>query len=124
MEIAEAIRILGALADGEHPETKAPLESGSACALPQAQIALKRAIVALEAQQKYEESKKKRPSKDGKYWSRAEDEQVCDEVRQGMDFHQIAKKHDRSVPSIVARLVKLGKIGTQSAGKTAPPRVA
>jgi hypothetical protein len=88
------------------------------------QIALKRAIVALEAQHKSEEARKNRPMKAGKYWSRAEDEQVCEEVRQGMDFYQIAKKHDRSVPSIVARLVKLGKIGSRASAQTAPPKVA
>lgn len=129
MEISEAIRILGALADDKHPLTNEPLDAGSPCSQPEVQLALKRALVALEAQQKAEEAKKNRPVKAGKYWSRAEDEQVCEEVRQGMDFHQIAQKHERSVPSIVARLVKLGKIGTRanaqpSSGSTAPTKVA
>jgi hypothetical protein len=43
--------------------------------------------------------------------ARAEDEQVCEELRKGIDFHQIAKTHNRTIGSIVARLVKLGKIG-------------
>jgi hypothetical protein len=47
----------------------------------------------------------------GRSWSRAEDAQVCEELRRGIDFHQIAKTHNRTIGSIIARLVKLGEIG-------------
>ena len=40
----------------------------------------------------------------------AEDAQVCDEVRNEIDFHDIAKNHNPTVASIVARLVELGEI--------------
>jgi len=41
----------------------------------------------------------------------AEDQQVCKELRRGVDFHQIAKTHNRSIGSIAARLGRLGKMG-------------
>ena len=40
----------------------------------------------------------------------------------GIDVHQIAKTHNRSVSSIVARLVKLWKIGSKEAREAAPER--
>jgi len=57
-------------------------------------------------------------------WTRAEDAQVCEELRKGMDFREIAKAHDRTIPSIVARLVKLGKIVPKAARQGSPPRAA
>lgn len=51
----------------------------------------------------------------GRKWIHTEDAQVCEEGRSGTDFHEIAKTHNRSVGSIVARLVKLGKIAAPPA---------
>ena len=56
-------------------------------------------------------SKKAPPANAGKSWSRAEDQRVSEEPRRGIDFHQIAKTHNRTIGSIIARLLKLGKIG-------------
>jgi len=58
-----------------------------------------------------------KPTSAGKYWSHAEDEQVCQELRKGIDFQQIAKTHNRTVGSIVARLIKLGKITAGNSGQ-------
>jgi hypothetical protein len=69
-------------------------------------------------------NKRALPSKAGKSWSRAEDQQVCEELRRGIDFHQIAKTHNRSVGSIIARLVKLGKIGPDTPLDLFGPKVA
>ena len=66
----------------------------------------------------------KRPCNAFRTWTRAEDAQVCEELRKGMDFRDIAKAHDRTIPSIVARLVKLGKIAPQAARQGSPPRAA
>jgi hypothetical protein len=114
MEIEEALKIMRALANGANPETGEALEAGSICRQPQIVKALNRAIGALVAAQEREH---KRPMNAFRTWTRAEDAQVCDELRKGMDFQEIAKSHNRTVPSIVARLVKLGKIAPQ-----APPR--
>lgn len=121
MEIQEAIKVIRALADGVHPETREVLQGDSACRNPQAVMALNRALAALVTQQQRE---LKKPASAGKYWAHSEDEQVCDELRKGMDFNEIAKAHNRTVPSIVARLVKLGKITPAKSGSLFPPKVA
>jgi hypothetical protein len=72
--------------------------------------AFHRAVGALEYMEERERSRRTLPANAGKSWSRAEDEQVCEELRRGIDFHQIAKTHNRTVASIIARLVTLGKI--------------
>jgi hypothetical protein len=107
MEIQDAVTIMRALAAGVDPDGGAALEAGSLCRRPQVVKALNRALGALIQLQQREQS---RPVNAGRYWSREEDAQVCAEVRKGIDFHEIAKAHNRSVGSIVARLVKLGEI--------------
>ncbi len=107
MEIEAALTIVRALAGGVNPETREALEAESICRRPEVVKALNRALGALVQLQ---ERTRSRPANAGRYWSREEDAQVCAEVRQGIDFHEIAKSHNRSVPSIVARLVKLGEI--------------
>ena len=121
MEIQEAIKVIRALAEGVSPDTREPLKNDSACRNPQAVMALNRALAALVTQQ---ERELKKPASAGKYWSHSEDEQVCEELRKGMDFNEIAKTHGRTVPSIVARLVKLGKIAPEKSGSLFPPKVA
>ena len=121
MEVEEAIKIIRALADGVNPNTGAAVEEGSVCRLPQSVKALNRALAVLVA---HNERERRRPTNAGKPWTRAEDEQVCEEVRLGNDFTQIAKTHSRTVPSIVARLVKLGKITPENSGPLFPAKVA
>jgi hypothetical protein len=121
MEIEEAIKVIRALADGVHPETAETLKEDSVCRSPQAVKALNRALAALIGQQQRE---LRTPASAGKYWSHAEDEQVCEELRKGMDFKEIAKAHSRTIPSIVARLVKLGKISPDRPGPLFPTKAA
>ena len=114
MDISEALRVIRALANGTNPA------DGSPCAdpilkLPEVVIALNRAAGALEALAEREQAKLSGPANSFRYWSKGEDLQVCEELRDGLDFPQIAKKHNRSVPSIVARLIKLGKIAPKAA---------
>jgi DNA-binding NarL/FixJ family response regulator len=126
VETQEAIKFIRALADGLNPETGQSLPGDSVCRCAQAVKALNRAVAALTAQKEREQN---RPTNAGRYWSSAEDTQVCEEVRKGMDFKEIAKAHNRTVPAIVARLVKLGKIVPEKAapkksGPLFPPKVA
>lgn len=116
MELHEAIQVLRALAGGIDPENSQPVESGSILLRPQIVKALNRALSSLVHE---EERTKNKPANAGRYWSSEEDAKICDEVRQGIDFHQIAKTHNRTVGSIVARLVKLGKIAPQRRSKPA-----
>ena len=121
MQIEEAIQVIRALANGQNPETKQAVEENSVCRLPLAVKALNRALAALVAQQERERT---RPSNSGRSWSRAEDEQICEALRLGTDFREIAKTHNRSVAAILARLVKLGKITPGRADKPASNKVA
>jgi hypothetical protein len=120
MELEEAIRTIRALADGVNPETGEVLPENSVCRAAQSVKALNRALGALTAQH---EREKNRPQNAGKSWCRAEDEQVCEELRLGNDFAQIAKTHNRSVAAIVARLIKLGKIAPSKSSRVFPSHV-
>jgi hypothetical protein len=53
-----------------------------------------------------------------------EDEQVCEELRRGIDFHRIAKTHNRPIGSFIAPLVTLGKIGPNPLLDLFDPQVA
>lgn len=119
MEIQEAIKVIRALADGVNPETREVLQADSICRNPQAVMALNRALAALVTQQ---ERELKKPSSAGQYWSRAEDKQICEELRKGMDFEEIAKAHNRTVPSIIVRLVKLERLRRTSQVRSFPRR--
>ncbi len=116
MEIEQAIQILRALAGGLDPETSHPVEAGSILLRPLVVRTLNRALSSLVHEQERARSK---PPNAGRYWSAEEDAKVCEEVRQGIDFHEIARSHNRSVGSIVARLVKLGQIAPKRSPKEA-----
>ena len=121
MDIQEALKIVKALADGVNPETGEVMPADSIYQRPQTIRALQRAVAGLEyVEQRERERQRKLPLNAGKCWSRAEDAQICDELRRGIDFHVISKTHNRTVGSIVARLVKLGKIAAQ----VSPSKVA
>jgi hypothetical protein len=107
MDIPETLKIMRALANEKNRDTGFAWEETSICRQPQTVKALNRAITALVREQKREQRK---PTNPFRSWTRAEDAQVCEEVRNRIDFHDIAKNHNRTVPSNVARLVKLGKI--------------
>ena len=124
MEIQETLRIMRALADGINPETGDFLVADAVYQYPPVVRALNQAVGALEIMQERLRNKKASPAKAGKSWSRAEDQQVCEELRRGIDFHQIAKTHNRTIGSIIARLVKLGQIGPNTPLDMFGPKVA
>lgn len=124
MEIQESLRNIRALADGVNPETGEVLTGDAVYQYPSAVRALHQAIAALEFVEERERNKRTLPAKAGKSWTRAEDQQVCEELRRGIDFQQIAKTHNRSVGAIVARPVKLGKIGPGTPVDMFDPKVA
>jgi hypothetical protein len=124
MEIQEALRIMRALADGVNPGTGEALVADAVYQDAPVVRAFHRAVSALEYLQERERSRKTPPANAGKSWSRAEDQQVCEELRRGIDFHQIAKTHNRTIGSIVARLVKLGQMGPNTPLDMFDPKVA
>jgi hypothetical protein len=120
MEIQEALAVISKLADGVHPETGTVLPADNLYQHPQAVRAMHRAVGALEFQAERERAKKFLPQNAGKAWSHQEDAQICDEIRRGFSFEKIAQMHNRTNGSIVARLVRLGKISAgPQARKTA-----
>jgi hypothetical protein len=124
MGIQEALRIMRALADGVNPGTGEAFMADAVYQNAPVVRAFHRAVGALEYLQERERSRKTPPANTGKSWSRAEDQQVCEELRRGVDFYQIAKTHNRSIGSIVARLVKLGKMGPNTPLDMFDPKVA
>jgi hypothetical protein len=106
MDVPAALKIMRVLANGGKTDTGSALEETSICRRPQTARA-NRAASALVQEQKCEQ---RMPTNAFRSCTGAEDAQVCAEVRNGIDFHDIAKNHHRAVASIVARLVKLGKI--------------
>jgi hypothetical protein len=114
MEIQEALKIIKALADGVNPETGEVLAGDLVYRDPQNIRALHRAVGALEFLEERERDRRLLPKNAGKPWSSQEEAQICDELRSGTDFKQIARTHNRSVASIVARLIRLGKVPPRS----------
>jgi len=114
MEIQEALEVIRRLADGLHPENSETLGGDSIYRHPRAVRALNRAVEALEFQQQRERSRKSLPSNAGKPWSNEEDTRICEELRRGTNFQEIARTHNRTVGSIVARLIRLGRISANS----------
>jgi hypothetical protein len=114
MEIDEALEIVWKLANGLHIENGASLDTGSPFQHPQAVRALNRAVAALEFQHERERARHSLPANAGKPWSTPEDIQICDELRRGINFQEIARGHGRTVGSIVARLIRLGKISADA----------
>ncbi|MDP9159979.1 MAG: hypothetical protein M3O09_07080 [Acidobacteriota bacterium] len=120
MDTQAAIKIVLALADGLNPATGEALAADSVCLVAENIKALHRAVGALQGLEEREQSKRLLPGNAGKTWTHAEEQQVCDELRRGINFQEIAKAHNRTVVSIVARLVRLGKIAAEaSAAKAA-----
>lgn len=110
MEISEALEIMRKLANGQHPESGLVITNDSLLQHPQAIRALNRAVGALEFQLERERARRSLPANAGKAWSTHEDAQICDELRRGINFQEIARIHCRTAGSIVARLIRLGKI--------------
>jgi hypothetical protein len=121
MEFEEAIRIIRSLSNALDPETQQPLSADAVCRKPVCVKALNRAVGALIAEQKREQE---RPVGAGKYWSGAEDAKLCEELRTGSNFREIAKLHNRTEVAIVTRLMKLGKLTQPKAGKSGSGRAA
>ena len=111
MNIEETLNVMRALANGKDPESNQALEETNICRRPLTVKALNRAISSLVHEQQRE---KQKPTNAFRAWTGTEDAQVCEEIRQGVDFHEIARRHNRTLPSIIARLVKLGKIAPKS----------
>ena len=114
-----------ALADGVNPENGKLLTADVVYPYAPVVSALhNRAVGALEILKARERSGRTLPGSGIKSWSRAENAQRCEELRRGTDFRQIAKTYDQAMASIIARLMKLGKIGPDTPVDMSGPKVA
>ena len=111
MDTEEAIKIVRALASGQNPASGETLPADDICLSAESVKALNKALSALVQQDQWERN---RPPNAFRTWTRSEDVQVCEELRQGVALEEIAKLHHRTVPAILARLMKLGKISPVS----------
>ena len=124
MDIQEALDTVRKLADGLDPDSGKPCGSNSILRNPRVVIALHRATGALEAQAERELERQNQPPNAHRYWSKSEDQQLCAELRQGHDLRQIAKQHNRTVPSIAARLIKIGEVAPVKTSEPLFPNVS
>jgi hypothetical protein len=115
MEFAEALAVVRSLESGLDPDTHVPLARNTVCCQPRVVLAFHFAVTAMEELANNPRPRRLAPANGGKYWSRREDANVCDELRRGLSLSDIAKAHSRSVASVVARLVRLGRIGMSAA---------
>jgi len=92
MEIQEALRIMRALADGVNPGTGEALMGDAVYQNAPVVRAFHCAVGALEYLQERERSRKTPPANTGKSWSRAEDQQVCEEYAGELIFTRLRRR--------------------------------
>jgi hypothetical protein len=114
MEIQEALKIMRALADGLSPETGEVLSADLVYQYAPVVRAFHRAVGALEIMEERERSRRAPATNAGRSWSRAEcagfarscGEELISIRSQGLTIELLVR--------IVARLVRLGKIGPET----------
>ena len=109
MEIPQALEIVHKLANGQNPPTGTAVTGSCLLRHPKSMRALNRVGGGRGLKHK-RERRRPRPANAGKGWSAQEDQGVCDELRSGISFAEIARLHCRTPGSIVARLIQLRKI--------------
>lgn len=119
MELAQAIEIVKALADGLDPKSREPLVNESVYQDPDTARALYTAVSVLEETRRQEERKAQLPPNAGRPWDDTEDKKLCEEFHRGVSFDEIARVHARTRGAIISRLVKLGKVHPRPEEKVA-----
>ena len=112
MDIPEALQVLKHLAEGVDPSTGKSLDQNTIYGDPRFKHVVSIAISALEdaARRLGGEAFSSGPLE---RWSESEDEQLCAEFEQSMDWDVIAGRHGRTTGEIICRLMALGKIGLE-----------
>jgi hypothetical protein len=108
MDLADAVQIVTALADGRDPLTGLPLSADHLCQNPQVVRAL---CVVVERLKGFGQ----RPADGdlenaGKPWTQAEKEELVRAFEAGATIGQLARKHGRTRQAIQGRLFLLGKV--------------
>ena len=110
MEFADALRIVGALADGCDPLTRRPLPADHICQHPQVVRALCLVVQHLRAPSPNQVPAGKEPDNAGKPWTPSEEAELVQAFEAGAKLSQLARKHGRTRQAIQGRLYRLGKV--------------
>lgn len=114
MHLERATEILRLLADGYDPFTGETLPASSPYQNADTVRALFLALKALESQARKEARKERSPSQAGRAWAPDEEARLVAEFHNGATVPELARSHQRSRGSIVARLNKLGLVEVTS----------
>lgn len=110
MNIEEAFRIIGNLADGFDPSSGEPLSRESVFHRPEVVRALFVAVRIMEGASGKERRKRALPEHAGKPWSNEEQTELIAAFDRGVDLAELASKHGRTMFAVRSRLIRLGKI--------------
>jgi hypothetical protein len=110
MNEVQALQIVQALANGVDPESGEMYPSDSPYQKPDTVRALFFASKALERATEWEQRRKRLPVNAGKPWSDEEDTRLAAGFDAGRPTNELAREHQRTLASIQARLIKMGKI--------------
>lgn len=107
MDLARAVELLSAVAQGINPFTGEVLAENCVC--NQAEM-IRALYCVLNEVNPLLEKKKSQPQNAWKPWTQEEEEQLLQEYRADMTLSAIAKAHGRSRGAIESRLMDLGEI--------------
>jgi hypothetical protein len=110
MNETQALQIVRALADGVDPESGEVYPPQSPYQKPDTVRALFVATRALERASEWEQRKKRLPANTGKPWTPQDDARLAESFDGGMPILELAREHQRTLASVRARLIRMGKI--------------
>jgi hypothetical protein len=110
MELATALEIVRALADGRDPSTGQPLAAGDSCQQPQVVRALYFVVQSLQQLTSVEAPAELGLKNAGKAWTAAEEAQLLKDFEAGLKISELAARHGRTEQAIHGRLYRLGKM--------------
>jgi hypothetical protein len=113
MEIANASKIIQALANGTDPVSGEVFPESSTYNHPTVIRALFVSLKSLEELELKEKRARRLPANSGKPWGAEEDRNLCEEFDRGVPVKELASKYLRTDGAIEARLVRLGKISAR-----------
>ena len=110
MNQLEPQKVMRCLAEGVDPISLNPISDDSPLQKPYLIRVFYAAAEALDKAQSYRERRANLPRNAGRGWTALEDDELAAAFTAGTSIKLLAGEHQRTVASIRARLIKLGKI--------------
>jgi hypothetical protein len=110
VELADALQIVGALADGRNPLTGQTLAADDVCQQPQVQRALCLVVQHLRQREPPDLVEGTDLRNAGKPWTAAEEAELVKAFEAGAQVSRLAHKHGRTPQAIHGRQYRLGKV--------------